>query len=343
MLKSFLDKYDTVIFDMDGVITSENNYWNCAALTVYEYLNSRKYFGKDNIDTAVCMKYIGEIRDMVFNGDRTIAVMKSKGVNSNWDLGYVTLCLSLINNTRDFKEIRRYASELADNILDEYDSLAEKTAEAIGKSIEYCSRSGKLWHDMCMCFQEWFLGDEIYEELYGEKPKQPGKPGLVNNEEPIIPNDILVRLLSELSEKKRVCVGTGRPFVEIDTPLGQWDVRKYFAENGLCNYDHVVEAEKTLGINALTKPHPYMFLKALYGTDYSDKKLIDGDYDAGRIEKTLVVGDAGSDILAAKAMGADFCAVLTGVQGEAAREYFEKLNAEYILESVADMLDERSE
>ena len=38
-LAKFLDKYDTVIFDMDGVITSEQNYWNCAALTVWEYLN----------------------------------------------------------------------------------------------------------------------------------------------------------------------------------------------------------------------------------------------------------------------------------------------------------------
>ena len=39
-LAKFLDKYDTVIFDMDGVITSEQNYWNCAALTVWEYLNT---------------------------------------------------------------------------------------------------------------------------------------------------------------------------------------------------------------------------------------------------------------------------------------------------------------
>ena len=38
-LAKFLDKYDTVIFDMDGVITSEQNYWNCAALIVWEYLN----------------------------------------------------------------------------------------------------------------------------------------------------------------------------------------------------------------------------------------------------------------------------------------------------------------
>lgn len=50
-LAKFLDKYDTVIFDMDGVITSEQNYWNCAALTVWEYLH---YTGGKKINSAEC-------------------------------------------------------------------------------------------------------------------------------------------------------------------------------------------------------------------------------------------------------------------------------------------------
>ncbi|MFR9050158.1 MAG: hypothetical protein ACLVI7_02960 [Hominilimicola sp.] len=45
-------------------------------------------------------------------------------------------------------------------------------------------------------------------------------------------------------------------------------------------------------------------------------------------------------MLAAQAMGADFCAVLTGIQGERARGYFEKLGANYILKSVEDFLVE---
>ena len=67
---------------------------------------------------------------------------------------------------------------------------------------------------------------------------------------------------------------------------------------------------------------------------------MDGDYDSELIKSTLVVGDAGADILAAKAMGADFCAVLTGVSGEKARKYFEEQNAEYILSSVINMMEE---
>ena len=57
-----------------------------------------------------------------------------------------------------------------------------------------------------------------------------------------------------------------------------------------------------------------------------------------KIERTLVVGDAGADMFAAKAMGADFCAVLTGVNKQAARGFFEENNAQYILNSSAELI-----
>ena len=82
-----------------------------------------------------------------------------------------------------------------------------------------------------------------------------------------------------------------------------------------------------------------MFLKALYGAGYEDEKIVKGDYDKEKIKSTLVGGDAGADILAAKAMGADFCAVLTGVSGKEAKEYFENQNSEYIFDSVLNLAD----
>ena len=52
-----------VIFDMDGVITSEQNYWNCAALTVWEYLN---YNSGQKINAAECMQNISKILRVIF-------------------------------------------------------------------------------------------------------------------------------------------------------------------------------------------------------------------------------------------------------------------------------------
>lgn len=337
-LRSFLDKYDTVIFDLDGVITSEEAYWDTAALTVYEFLNDIRYFGNDKIDVTWCMNNIKQLRDEVFFHDKTIMQLKNAGVNSNWDLGYVVVCLALINDTCDYEKIYGYTCGFSDSILDIYELLAEKLAEKKGLPQEKVRRGGELWWEMQLCFQEWFLGEELFTETYHTGPINRGKQGLLYNEKPIIPMDDLKNVLRLLAETKRVCTGTGRPYIEASRPFEMWDVRKYFAADGFSNYDHVNAAEKNLKMT-LTKPHPYMFLKAVYGTDYDDEKLISGDYDKAKIKGALVVGDAGADILAAHAMGADFCAVLTGIAGEKARGYFEEQNAEYILGSVADFLE----
>lgn len=336
-LAKFLDKYDTVIFDMDGVITSEENYWNSAALTVWEYL--RGYNGLE-IDTLYGMEHLKEIRQNVFQNDEIIRVLKGKGVNSNWDLGYVTVLISLIVNDKpdlfDFKSVLEYALSLGDNIIEIYDDLALRAGDKTEIPYNDLKRNGRVWLEMHEMFQEWFLGDELHG-----KPSQMGfKTGLLSREEPIVNKNRLLEVLRLLSQSKRVCTGTGRPYIEMIKPLTDWGAVKYFAADGLCNYNHVEKAERELNNNALTKPHPYMFLKALLGTEYDDRKIVDGEYEKSKIARTLIVGDAGADILAARAMGADFCAVLTGIQGEGARGYFENLNAEYILKSVEDFVIE---
>lgn len=329
-MKAFLDKYDTLIFDMDGVITSEESYWNCAALAVWEYMRGGK------INSAECMARLKEIRAEVFFNDELICVLKGKGVNSNWDLGYVTVLMAWICSGRDtvsLDGVLAYAKSLPDNIIEVYDTLSRRCHEAAGYDYRWLLRNGVMWQTMQELFQEWLLGDK----LCGHLPMNAGKPGLLYREEPIVDKARLVKLLKELGSKKRLCTGTGRPYVEMIQPLSDWGVTDCFAKDGLCCYDHVRAAEKTLGCNKLTKPHPYMFLKALYGTDFDDGRLLAGEYDKTKIPRTLVIGDAGADILAAQAMGADFCAVLTGINGSAARGYFEKLNADYIIDSVLDL------
>lgn len=329
-MKEFLNKYNTVIFDMDGVITSEEKYWDAAALTVWEYLHFCR--GVD-ISAQECMAKCKEIRHRVFCGDKLIKVLKNKGVNSNWDLGYVTVLMAWILGTEDFTKVLEYAKTLPENIIDCYDTLARECAKVSGYDFKWLRRNGVMWQTMHGLFQEWYLG----EEAWGKPAIHSGKTGLMYSEEPIVDKAKLCDLLKDLSKTHRLCTGTGRPEMEMMTPLGEWGVIDCFASDGLCNYDHIIKAEREFNMT-LTKPHPYIFLKALYGTDFDDKKIIEGDYNKDEIKKTLVVGDAGADILAAREMGADFCAVLTGVAGESARGYFEGLNAEYILNSVLDML-----
>ena len=338
MLKSFLDKYDTIIFDMDGVMTSEQAYWDSAALTVWEYLHWNK---KQRIDISHCIENVKEIRNKIFCNDELITILKSKGVNSNWDLGYITMCIAWIvgADVDDFSPVLEYANNMSNNILEEYDKIAKECAKKTGFDYDWLKRNNLMWNTMQRIFQEWYLGDELYIKQYGVPPVYSGKTGLIFGEKSLIPIETLRGILTELSKTKRICYATGRLSLEIEGPLNNWDCLKYFSEDGRITYDDVMDAEKEFNVT-LTKPHPFVFLKAMLGESISVSDIIAGNYSKEKIGTTLIVGDAGADILAAKAINADFCATLTGVSGKKARGYFEEMSSEYIVDSLANFLED---
>lgn len=328
-LAHFLDKYDTIVFDMDGVVTSEQSYWTSAALTVWERLFPNKYSVEEIEENA------DQIRKKVFCSDELILILKNKGVNSNWDLCYIVYAMCKILDTTDFVKVMAECSKMRDNIIDEYPIITRRLSDITGID---CSRNSAYWNDVVMSFQEWALGDELFEKTYGRKPKVCGKSGLILKEKPIIDGDKLKEVFAALSESgKRLATATGRLYNEIITPLKDFGILSQFADDGIITYSNIQNAEINSGKD-LAKPHPYIFLKAIFGENYPDEKILNKQYDSEKVKKTLIVGDAGADILAAKATEADFCAVLTGVSGEKARAYFENLNAEYILPSLADFL-----
>ncbi|MCH5188738.1 MAG: HAD family hydrolase [Oscillospiraceae bacterium] len=340
----FLDKYDKIIFDMDGVITSEQNYWDIAALSAYELLNDKLYYGSGSVG-ADAQERRKEIRAELFADDRFITAVKDKGVNSNWDLCYLAFCYMVSGKFSGPAEMTEHVEKSSLLAFDLYAEAAEMTAETLHMNVSETGRGKRLWLLCRQRFQEWYLGDKLFEDMYGEKSAGKGKPGLWQTEIPIVPLSGLRKTLTALTAAgKTLGIATGRSRFEVTAPLRSWDCEKYFDLRSSVDYDFVVRGEKNLrdsGIEAqLTKPHPYMFLKAVYGTDYDDVKIYRGEYDSSEIKKTLVVGDAGSDILAAKAMGADFLAVLTGVSGEKGRAYFEETGAEYILPNVLGMVEE---
>lgn len=94
-----------IIFDMDGVITSEERYWDAAALTVWELLHGPHYLGIPpgsygpgliEFKTAVDMEEIALIRRVVFQEGKVIAYFKQRAINSNWDLAFLTFSFQLV-------------------------------------------------------------------------------------------------------------------------------------------------------------------------------------------------------------------------------------------------------
>lgn len=335
-LSPFIQQYDTILFDMDGVITSEQNYWNCAALTVYEYLHSKNFYGTQMIDAEDCMNRVAQIRDDLFYHDKIIKTLKERGVNSNWDLAYIVFALHCLLKNANGEVVYHYIVEkFQENILDDYDWIAEKLESIIR---EPADRASQFWFDMTQVFQHWFLSDDAFLEDPVYQKSAHGKSGFLSKEEPIIDKKILQDLMREMYESGiRIGIATGRPIDEMAAPLLSFGIDKYIDTNSKISYTHIKKAEDSFhGTISLTKPNPYIFLKSLLGENFKDEDIVEGDYDHSLCEKTLVVGDAGSDILAAQAMNADFLAVLTGVSGPSGRAYFEKMGSTYILNSLAD-------
>ncbi len=345
-LVDFLDAYDTILFDMDGVITSEQAYWNAAALTVYEMYYGKSYYGSNSFDAKFISSNLKDIRSKVFCDDRIIRLVKNKGVNSNWDLAYTVLSYALlIGKNADFNDVYNAIDTAGNDAFSLYSAIPERLAEKFGKEKAYFERLGPFWQEITACFQEWYLGDELYKQIYNRPANLSGKTGFISCEEPLVDKAKLLTMLALMNDKGiHLGIGTGRPQAESVPVLKDWGALGFFDIDSVITYNDVTYAEKELrkkGIDAtLPKPHPYMFLKGCFGKSVTDEDIINRNFDSAPLKRTLVVGDAGADLFAARAAGCDFLAVLTGVHGTDARPFFEKEKANYILNNVLELLTE---
>ena len=99
-----------IVFDLDGVITSEEAYWDAAGLTVHELLYSPRYW---DVDGSTLGAGEQDKEDRQYRPAATaeesrcisrailpepeILALKARAINSNWDVCYAAVCLRLIN------------------------------------------------------------------------------------------------------------------------------------------------------------------------------------------------------------------------------------------------------
>lgn len=331
----------TVLFDMDGVITSENLYWDAAALTVLELLCSKRHFGREVLNVSEFMCNLKQIRQAVFCDGQIIRAVKDLGVNTNWDLAYLTFCSAKIVQEEEnsggagmFRRALEYLRSRSVFAPELYEVVGKDFAIRAGRDFIKCKRGDSpLWTEVVDTFQHWFLGSERSQTyIYGEEPRR----GLNQMEQPVIPLEELQRTLLCLKQKGLTLgIGTGRPAAEIELPLEMWNIAQYFDRAHCVSYTDVSAAEQELQLKeSIAKPHPFVFLKGFFGRHASNRALINGGYDAEKVKEALVVGDAASDLLAAKKAGFPFAAVLTGA---GKRDYFESGGADLILADITEL------
>lgn len=333
--------------------------------------------GKKPFRTTYSDQEIAEIRAEVFLQDRVLNYMKSCGMNANWDMIYVAFCVQLIHliaqlpdrarteassllqtaavdrNTLDrLREMFRNYSVTLDftrffvdfsvedttrrSLINDLNHLAEKR---LGIRTDAFQPKSTLWHIGEHASQEWYVGDENILSSTGSPSVQTGKKGFLN-EEVTLADPALIRQMFDrlIRSGVRVGIATGRPHLETYKPFGYLHWLEILDENHIATADDVLAAEKKYDAAPLAKPHPFTYLLSYHGRD-SDvrrwtsrepEKLSDGN-------ETLIVGDSLADLLCARKIGSRFAGVLTGLSGKKARAEFEAHDANYILDSVADV------
>ena len=216
-----------LIFDMDGVITSEAMYWDAAELTVKEILGSDKYIGLKEGFTA------SREEEKRFLPVATIRELKNRALNSNWDIAYLATCVYLIDLLKNVypgtpffdtithelrsDSLRAVGAELGEDAsvdpellgrfmdsakgLEGFALLAHlnRFHEELTGVKTHCFHKGDALWELCKrVFQEWYLGDALYYTQYGQNPVQSGKHGLIHNEKAILPVDTIQDTLEKL-------------------------------------------------------------------------------------------------------------------------------------------------
>ncbi len=313
-----------IIFDLDGVITSEESYWDAAGLTLHELCLSPRYWNLTGEAHYLPVQSASASRQLSRSILPTSEIVgfKARAINSNWDTCYAAVCLRLIDLLahlpnlqnllplapwkaawlallRDQISTEKHANvefaqychtlpsrDSASNVLEIWTILTEAPEfsgyvglELINRFDEYASnrlgfpiakvysRYSPFWTFCQDIFQEWYLGDELYEKTYGHAPQQTGKPGTIHFEQPLLSVEQERETLEVLREEGYVLgFATGRVRQEAEYPLKLYGLLPYFDEQHTCTYDIVEKAEAELGkqgdLKLLGKPNPFQFLVA---------------------------------------------------------------------------------
>ncbi|SHE71294.1 Phosphoglycolate phosphatase, HAD superfamily [Seinonella peptonophila] len=274
-----------ILFDVDGVFLSEERCFDASALAVWELLYAPHFLalpGEIYTPTPT-EEQIKHIRELVFQDNQVLDWMKTRGVNSNWDMVFLTFSAQLmkilkevhqhdphflhqllskpiseasIQQLRDWLKAHQIVftvdfaafSTLFDPQLRDRQSLLvyfnQLAEQWFAYSIDQFSRNSGLWRLGHSVYQEWYIGAQLYEETEQEKARNPEKQGFLEYEIPLAPPDQVQTMLTKLREKGIILgIGTGRPFIETKIPFEAMGLYSLFDAQRIVSASDVIQAE----------------------------------------------------------------------------------------------------
>ena len=215
-----------VLFDLDGVITSERIYWNCSGLALAKYMG-KKMPNSEAGKVKLAQKLLP---------DSIIRGFKEAGINSNWDITYASSIVSKLG--RDAKWFQKELKKRGYKGLDYLKLLDE-----IDQSQKHKREGG-----------EWKEAHKKFQACHFE---------LEHTDETVIPLAKVKKALKELKALGlKIGIATGRPLGEVDKPLKKWGLWDYFEPAMIITDDDAAREETRIGRH-VGKPDPWIILCAI--------------------------------------------------------------------------------
>lgn len=230
-----------IIFDVDGVLFSEERYFDVSGLTVWEWLYSSGYMGlaaeqDDFRPPSVTEGQTAAVRRKVWDCDRLLQWLKQHGINSNWDMVHAHLTVTLWLMAQEYRrrtgempalsltditgvrkagktllglpvpsagKITQVLNRIGDTLKGEevFSALARAVSEDFQGGAAWAQLRSPFWRMHRDAFQDWYLGDDLFMKTFGVRPLSPGKGGFLTREIPLAPPESVAALFQMLREK----------------------------------------------------------------------------------------------------------------------------------------------
>lgn len=176
-------------------------------------------------------------------------------------------------------------------------------------------------------FQEVYLGETLFRQVYGMAPRVYLGIGLVEQER-LLPAP---PLLEKLAAHHVLAVATGRPKFEVDYALKAFDIRRHFTT--VLSHDDCLSEEKRVFAEkgesvSLLKPNPFMLdsIAAQAGGDV-DRRYYVGDLPDDMITASRAEGYAGIGMVHA------------GADRHTLRSELERAGAAHVIDNFCELAD----
>jgi phosphoglycolate phosphatase-like HAD superfamily hydrolase len=363
---------NVVVFDLDGVITSEQAYWDTAGLVLHELLYSPRYWqitGASSYVPVVSAEESRRVSRATFP-EHVIVSLKARSVNSNWDTCYVGFCVYLLDLLASLPDCAsllplqpwdeqwtalfrsRLAADRGYRVIDSgvfsrlealqfrgatglalLDRFDEYASAVLGLPIAgVFGRYSRSWKFCADLFQEWYLGEELYTRQYDHTPAQAGKPGCIHFEQPLLPVEQLRATLAILKQQGYT-LGVATGRPGEEAILPLKNYGLYDYFDAQRIVTHAEVAQAEASLRERGDTTPLV-----KPHPYQFLRAADPGYLPGRPLPArgsfVVVGDTTSDVLGAHAANALIVAVLTGALTQEARTLLEQSRPDFMVEDV---------